>query len=126
MAGVKRAISITLNIERKTTSRISTKGFSNLWVRAFGISEWREAWRYGCVGIANEDDFQGRIVNFDSHDNVALLSGIIVWIPGEKHYTVLRARIVPLWGLLRYTKVAQIGRCAIQFTAIPHLSGQSK
>ena len=48
--------------------------------------------------MADEDDFQGRIVNFDSHDNVALLSGIIVWIPGEKHYTVLRAPNGSPWG----------------------------
>ncbi|PKG73044.1 hypothetical protein CXF86_19695 [Shewanella sp. GutCb] len=96
-------------------------------VRAFGITERREAWRYGmrkrreykyrritylfdteldgfncerlsCVGIADEDDFQGRIVNFDSHDNVALLSGIIEWIPGEKHYTILRAPNGSPWG----------------------------
>lgn len=67
-------------------------------MRAFGVTEWREAWRYGCVGIADEDDFQGGIVNFDSHDNVALLSGIIEWIPKEKHYTVLRVPDGSPWG----------------------------
>ena len=54
--------------------------------------------RLSCVGIADEDDFQGRIVNFDSHDNVASLSGLLDWISGETHYTILRAPDGSPWG----------------------------